>query len=1250
MNDLASSLKSVFGRAIEIGSPDERAAYLDRECGANNVLRAEVEGLIQALDKAGEFMQRPADAGAVGTIAQQSVSECRGSVIGPYKLLEQIGEGGMGVVFMAEQARPVQRRVALKIIKAGMDTREVVARFEAERQALAMMDHPNIARVLDAGATDTGRPFFVMELVRGVAVTEYCNEKNLSIRERLELFVTVCQAVQHAHQKGIIHRDIKPTNVLVTLHDSRPMIKVIDFGVAKATGQKLTDKTLVTGFTQMIGTPLYMSPEQAEMTSQDIDTRSDIFSLGVLLYELLTGTTPFDSQRLKSASFDELRRIIREEEPPRPSTRLTTIAAEAASTVGTQRKTDPRQLSRLFRGELDWIVMKCLEKDRTRRYETASALAGDVERYLHDEPVQACPPSARYRSAKFVRRNKAALITAAAVMLSLIGGIAGTTWGLVRTGQALRDETAEHERADQQSELALNTLRLVINDIQSKLALIPAARDVRRSLLNTAIGGLKQVAGNLKTATRADHALMLTHIELGDTFLRTLGSSEEAGEQFRSANVIALKLADDDPHNLQAQLDLAYSYDRIGALNKGLGKHPAALDACKKSLEICTKLAQADPQSTKAQGNLAVVLDALANEYLRMGNLSDALSANEKVFEIVDKLAQHDPDNAEYQSALAGSYQHLGMVKMRLGNIPAARDDFQKELEICQRLAQSHPNNAKTDQLGCAYRDQGDVNLALANLPAANDDFQKELEISQNIADNDPHNVQAQLDVSQAYGRLGEVSRKLGNYKAARDAYQKELDIRLANNDDPHYLLAQIDLVSAYLSIGHVNRELGSFSGALDQYQKALAIALKLNNEFAQDQQTQDAMALTFDWMDDLARAYLDAGRINEAVPLLERTLKLQKAKLGPDHGDTSDTVFLLAISYLDSDRLNEAVPLAEEATKLRRAKLGPENGFTLNSMNVLALCYQRAGRIDEAIALHEETLKLMKSVKGPDHEDTFRSMNNLANAYLDAGRTNEALRLAEETLELTKAKLGPEDHDTLDSMEALGIVYMHAGRLQEALPLLEQALKLRKAKLDAELPDLLESMNHLATAYIAADRLDKALPLLEETLKIRRAKLGPENPDLDSMESLAEIYLRANRFAEADAIARECVKLREKIYPDGWRTFSSKSLLGGVLLGQKKYAEAEPLLVSGYEGMHERLARIPAYDKTRVNDVLQRLVQLYEATNQPDKAAAWKVKLSELDRAMPKENPAAAKKETAPTKRTESAKEPNPTSPAIQN
>src|SRR5688500_3447418 len=336
-----------------------------------------------------------------------------GTVIGRYKLLEPIGEGGYGAVFMAEQTSPVRRKVALKIIKAGMDTRQVIARFEAERQALALMDHPNIAKVFDAGVTDTGRPYFVMELVRGASITKYCDQHRLPPRARLELFVQVCQAVQHAHQKGIIHRDLKPTNVLVALYDGRPVPKVIDFGVAKATGQRLTERTIFTGFGDVIGTLEYMSPEQAELNQLDVDTRSDIYSLGVLLYELLTGSTPLEHKRVRNAALLEMLRVVREEESPRPSTRLRT--AEELPSIAASRGLEPRKLSGLVKGELDWIVMKALEKDRSRRYETANGLAMGVQRYLGDEAVHACPPSARYRFRKFARRNKRALVMASVV-------------------------------------------------------------------------------------------------------------------------------------------------------------------------------------------------------------------------------------------------------------------------------------------------------------------------------------------------------------------------------------------------------------------------------------------------------------------------------------------------------------------------------------------------------------------------------------------------------------------------------------------------------------------------------------------------------------------------------------------------------------------------------------------------------------------------------------------------------------------
>jgi WD40 repeat protein/serine/threonine protein kinase len=445
--------EEIFHQALAQSSPKERAAYLEQACASDPALRASIEALLRANVGASGFLDPPdlptplrkrGDEGAIATL-DEPITERPGTVIGPYKLLEQIGEGGFGVVFMAEQHQPVRRKVALKVLKPGMDTRQVVARIEAERQALALMDHPNIARVFDGGETVTGRPYFVMELVRGIPITEFCDQDHLGVRERLELFLSMCQAVQHAHQKGIIHRDLKPTNVLVTLHDNRPVVKVIDFGIAKATGQPLTDKTLFTNFAQLIGTPLYMSPEQARMSGLDIDTRTDIYSLGVLLYELLTGTTPFDKERLKTVGYDEIRRIIREEEPPRPSTRISTLG-QTAATASANRQSDPKRLGQLMRGELDWIVMKALEKDRNRRYESASAFAADVQRYLRDEPVQACPPSAWYRFRKLARRNKRVAIMASFVLALLLVMVAVLGVSYAQVQEALQDKTQALER------------------------------------------------------------------------------------------------------------------------------------------------------------------------------------------------------------------------------------------------------------------------------------------------------------------------------------------------------------------------------------------------------------------------------------------------------------------------------------------------------------------------------------------------------------------------------------------------------------------------------------------------------------------------------------------------------------------------------------------------------------------------------------------------------------------------------------
>jgi hypothetical protein len=560
----------------------ERGAFLESACEGDPEKAARVQSLLRSHEAIG-FMDHSTVAALTCPTAEG------GEIIGRYRLLQQIGEGGFGIVWMAEQVEPVSRRVALKIIKAGMDTREVIARFEAERQALAMMDHPNIAKVLDAGATGTGRPYFVMELVRGIPVTRFCDEQRLTVRQRLELFTEVCAAINHAHQKGVIHRDIKPSNVMVTLHGDRPVPKVIDFGIAKAVEGRLTDKTLFTQFDQFVGTPAYMSPEQTALSGLDVDTRSDIYSLGILIYELLTGKPPFRAKDLLAAGFDEMRRIIREEEPPRPSSRLTTVTGEERSVLAGSRQTTPDKLHRLIEPDLDWIVMKAIEKDRTRRYETANGLALDIQRYLTDEPVRATPPTTGYRLRKFARRNRTALLAAAAVALVLTAAavsskghtagmgvilIAATTVSTTLAVRAMQAERRAHRRTSGE-QTARENAEAVSAFLSGVLQSPDPARD-GRSL--TAAELLERAGNSLKqdTALTPERKAML-HSVLGRTFL-SLGLQRHAVPLLESARQWTQRtFGVRHRHALHAMRDLALAYQSSGRQPEALHLHEITL-------------------------------------------------------------------------------------------------------------------------------------------------------------------------------------------------------------------------------------------------------------------------------------------------------------------------------------------------------------------------------------------------------------------------------------------------------------------------------------------------------------------------------------------------------------------------------------------------------------------------------------------------------------------------------------------------
>ena len=576
--------ENLFHEALAKSDDEERTAFLDAACVGQPVLRAEVDALLAASQRLGSFLNQPAIPRSVANATMAQVADRTGSLIGPYKLLQQIGEGGFGVVYRAEQEMPVHRIVALKIIKPGMDTAQVIARFESERQALAIMDHPNIAKVYDAGATDSGLPYFVMELVNGVPITEFCDIKQATLEARLKLFVDVCHAIQHAHQKGIIHRDIKPSNVMVSLHDGLPVVKVIDFGVAKATSQDLTARTVFTELGQIVGTPVYMSPEQAGMSSLGIDTRSDIYSLGVLLYELLTGTTPLESKRLREAGYAEMQRMICEEESQRPSTRLSSLGDSASIQAG-NRGLEVRRLVQLLGGDLDWVVMKALDKDRNRRYETASELALDLLRHLRDEPVLACPPSSIYQMRKFMRRNKGPMLGASLLLLAILAGLIGTTLGWIESRRQ-RDASAVSalsEKRAKESALAREAeSKAILEFVEQKVfaAARPQGQDGGLGRDDTMRQAMESAQAQLESSL-PDQPIIEAKLRntIGSSFW-FLGDAKSAESQFvRAIEIFTAKCGSEHPDTLASMNGLALSL-------VDLGRHAEARNLNEQTLEI----------------------------------------------------------------------------------------------------------------------------------------------------------------------------------------------------------------------------------------------------------------------------------------------------------------------------------------------------------------------------------------------------------------------------------------------------------------------------------------------------------------------------------------------------------------------------------------------------------------------------------------------------------------------------------------
>ncbi|HEV3079094.1 MAG TPA: serine/threonine-protein kinase [Gemmataceae bacterium] len=790
--------------------------------------------------------------------------------------MQQIGEGGMGTVFMAEQIHPVQRKVALKVIKPGMDSRQVIARFEAERQALAMMDHVNIARVFDAGATEAGRPYFVMELVHGVPITKYCDDNHLTPRQRLELFVPVCQAIQHAHQKGIIHRDVKPSNVMITLYDGKPVPKVIDFGVAKATEQKLTERTLFTQYGTMVGTLEYMSPEQAEMSALGIDTRSDIYSLGVLLYQLLTGSTPLTHKRMKEAAYAEILRMIKEEEPPRPSTRLSD-SGEALASISAQRHMEPAKLTNLVKGELDWIVMKTLEKDRNRRYETANGLARDIQRYLADEAVEACPPSAGYKLRKFARRYEKGLVTAAAFAILLIGGVIVSAWQAVRATRAEERANDEREAAVDERNLAEDRFQLAKDAVDKYLQNVTEDKDLksndfnklRKRLLQSALPFylkfVQQKSGNRELEVARGRAYYRLASLRGE-----MGENEAALADYQQVRSIFAKLAADCPSEQSYRQELARSHSDLGNLLAHLGKRGEAQVEYRAALTIHEKLATEFPNVpayrldlTKHHNNLGVLLADL-------GKRGEAEVEYRTTLTIEEKLVADFPSVPAYRGELAASHNNLGLLLAELGKRGEAEAEYRAALTVQQQLADDFPTvPAYRDELAGSHNNLGYLLAELGKLDEAEAEYRAALAIHKKLAADFPSVPAYRRELAASHNNLGLLLAELGKRGEAEAEFRAALTIRETLAADfssvPDYAM---DLGGSYCNFGNLNNDNGMPREALDWYVKAVQV---LEQVLAKDsrlvyarqflQNAHGARAETFDRLSRFAEAVKDWDR-----------------------------------------------------------------------------------------------------------------------------------------------------------------------------------------------------------------------------------------------------------------------------------------------------------------------------------------------------------------------------------------------------
>ncbi len=1067
--------REIFDAALAINDPTEQAKFLVRACGDDSVQRRRIEELLEAQQRLGSFLESP----AAPTIDLPSL-EMPGTQIGPYKLLQQIGEGGMGTVFMAEQTHPVQRKVALKLIKAGMDSRQIIARFEAERQALAMMDHVNIARVLDAGTTDQGRPYFVMELVNGVPITKYCDDNHLTPRQRLELFVPVCQAIQHAHQKGIIHRDIKPSNVMITLYDGKPVPKVIDFGVAKATEQKLTERTLFTQFGMMVGTLEYMSPEQAEMSALGVDTRSDIYSLGVLLYELLTGSTPLSRKQMKEAAFAEILRLIKEEEPPKPSTRLSE-SGEALASISAQRHMEPAKLSKLMRGELDWIVMKTLEKDRNRRYETANGFAADVQRYLDDEPVQACPPSRGYRLKKFIRRNKVGVAFAASVALLVVLGVIGLAVSNVIIAQERAEALRQRDEVKRQRQFARHAVDKMFTEVATKwLAGQAGLEPLQKQFLLDALHFYEELVKEEGDDPEIRLETANAYSRMGNIHYR-FGNVVEAEKAHKKAHELLSRLVSQSPSTAAYREALATNYEWHGYLIHFADRQPEALELYRKGLEEFETLAAEFPQEPTYQLGLASGLGNVGDLTYRLNGPTPDLEA---VFRRCIALNESLPSELalipDTRIDLAWRLQVLTEFLRGEGRHKEADVLSRKGKDIMEKLISEYPKNVSYSvQLIYSLHDEAGIR-AQFEPEVAESAYRRALAICKEAVAQSPEIPGLQYHLGFSYTALGRHLCSRGQLGEAESAFS--LSIAALETLQKNFPDHRPNAVRAWLV--WTAREMASLlerSNRLEESERAYRQALAHAEPFYPEQ-----ASLVHESYRDLANLLKTTGRSAEALALLQKSLEIANKFVVDSPGKSEYRVFLAQVHDHLATHLANVKEVAEANRHLEKVaaeytkviELNPDDADGWSSRGA---AYFKLGQWDKAVADYAKAIELK-----PD-DPTHR--NTLAFAYWERGGVLQAEGRWPEAVKAFRQSLGH-----YEKLKAAVMVAHNYGALGNALQQTGQREEAEKAdlraiaiweELAAEFPSDWNYRQNLAHAHLRLGQHDKALAEFTKAIEI---------------------------------------------------------------------------------------------------------------------------------------------------------------------